>query len=249
MAMINIFLCHDSWNFMAQKWASISYFSLLNILDFFININEVKIEKTLMGSSLPRIPWFQEFCIMLLIDRLQWQTLHNRYNYSSINGVNTGKPTCGERPLREFPVLHVGVWETPCSHWKFHGQPQRFLILTKSVRRRVCWTAWQLLSGTTLTPHYHCYDTDAACGKLKVSLTAFLPLPAHAHTHRRVTTESSSHLSEPERGSGQWACRVKKEKIYIFNFTASVARFKALLILLLVFKCPICLTQENRVSS
>lgn len=25
---------------------------------------------------------------------------------------------------------------------------------------------------------YHCYDTDAACGKLKVSLTAFFPPPS-----------------------------------------------------------------------
>lgn len=45
-----------------------------------------------------------------------------------------------------------------------------------------CWTAPQLLSGKTLTPRYHFYDTDAVCGKLKVSLTALFLLPAHTQT-------------------------------------------------------------------
>lgn len=105
--------------------------------------------------------------------------------------------------------------------------------LLPSERCWVCWTAPQLVSGKTLTPRYHCYDIDAACGKLKVSLTAFLPLQTHAHTSP-CTTESSSESTERkrQRDTGKHGSIEKELNIHIvqFSYTAFVATFKVLLI-------------------
>lgn len=114
----------------------------------------------------------------------------------------------------------VFFWDTtfplqvPCLATLFFFQSWQSQCIPSSERRWVCWTAWQLLSKTMLTLHYHCYDTDAACGKLKVSLTASLPLPTHAHRA----------LQFSEGGGG------RKSEGYMFSFTASAATFKVLLI-------------------
>lgn len=141
----------------------------------------------------------------------------------------------------------MDVLETPCSLWKFLGWPQCFLswvsALLPSERCWVCWTAPQLLSGKTLTPRYHCYDTDAACGKLKVSLTVFLPLLAYAHTSTR-TIESSAESTERKRERlREW--EDSKNTYWTAQFYCLCGQIQSTTHLLLALKCPICLRQEN----
>lgn len=153
-------------------------------------------------------------------------------------------PTRSLKYKWQFQVLQEEVLETPCSLWKICFWPQwvffkkkkdldKVSALLPSERCWVCWTAPQLVSGKTLTPRYHCYDIDAACGKLKVSLTAFLPLQTHAHTSP-CTTESSSESTERkrQRDTGKHGSIEKELNIHIvqFSYTAFVATFKVLLI-------------------
>lgn len=71
--------------------------------------------------------------------------------------------------------------------------------------------SWAAL--VSAAPCYQCYDTDAACGKLKVSLTAFLPLPSP-----RTSNMHDREQLQREQGCDWWARRIKDKKMqHIYN--------------------------------
>lgn len=158
---------------------------------FFFSFSEFSIYYLFKLTPIRSVPLTDNHwnCIILAI--FAWRSSpHLIYVNSS------AKPICGPWLMRRCLVSVFQRQNVLCES-SVAGHNVSYLdgvsVLLPSER---CWTAPQLLSGKTLTPRYHCYDTDAACGKLKVSLTALFLLPAH--------TQTSICTIESDEGGRDW---------------------------------------------